>query len=112
MSSDSLFSPEPLRDAFESDEAHLRAWLEWADGTPGGWQARWAERTRGDARGRRIRIEHDGDTNAGAIVHVGSSPCCRVQVIVDPLVTELERGMCSSCCAILDRTPSGWRPAP
>jgi hypothetical protein len=36
--------PEPIRDAFPSDEAHAEAWMAWADRTPGGWRARMAER--------------------------------------------------------------------
>jgi hypothetical protein len=110
MSGEPTFEPEPMREFFDSDEAHLAAWLAWADGTPGGWRARWAERTRGSARGRRIRVENGGDRGAVA-VPVGASRCCRTPVIVDPLVADERRGLCSSCRSVVDRTASGWHPA-
>jgi hypothetical protein len=110
MSGEPTFEPEPMRDAFESDEAHLAAWLAWADGTPGGWRARWAERTRGAARGRRIHVEATGDRD-GVAVPVGASRCCRGAVIVDPLVDDERRALCTSCRSILDWPASGWHPA-
>jgi hypothetical protein len=109
MSAEPIFEPEPMRDAFDSDEAHLDAWFAWAERTPGGWRARWAERTRGTARGRRVRIETEGAREA-VPVPIGVSRCCRGVVIVDPGVADDRRGLCSSCRAIVERTATGWHP--
>jgi hypothetical protein len=37
-------SPEPIRPMFNSDREHARAWLAWAEQTPGGWRARLADK--------------------------------------------------------------------
>ncbi len=41
---DAFLSPEPIRFMYDSDEDHVRAWLAWAELTPGGWRARLADK--------------------------------------------------------------------
>lgn len=41
---DAEISPEPIRPMYASDREHARAWLAWAEQTPGGWRARLADK--------------------------------------------------------------------
>jgi hypothetical protein len=116
--------PEPVRDAFTSDEAHAEAWMAWADRTPGGWRARMAERLSEasdegvaprDPERSAGRIEittPDGLEAAGMRVRYvdATSPCCRATVVIDPLMDVGRRGLCSVCAEVLDHTGAFWQP--
>ena len=106
---------------FDSDESHALAWLEWAAATPGGWQARLADK---DAAGHsapdHVPSEWTLDsppasagTGAELVRYVqAQSPCCGASVVVDPLVPGGSRGMCSTCGTVLDHAGPGWLPRP
>jgi hypothetical protein len=108
---DAFLSPEPIRFMYDSDEDHVRAWLAWAKGTPGGWRARLADKhdvLEGDAA-------DTGDRPAGQkrrflVRHVEvPSPCCGAEVLVDPLSGYGGQGMCSTCGTMLMRQVQSWK---
>jgi hypothetical protein len=129
-SRDSGIWPEPIRSSYQSDEEHARAWLEWAERTPGGWRARLADKITAamaeedDAApddATRVNVVHvDGQPTTVESVPVEStelvgyvpapSPCCEADVIVDPLITLGRRGLCVACDAVLDHVGSWWEP--
>jgi hypothetical protein len=129
---DSGIWPEPIRSSYSSDEEHARAWLEWAERTPGGWRARLADKITAamseeddsapdDAT--RVHVVHvsdappdetdlDSPTRSTELVGyvAAPSPCCEADVIVDPLITLGRRGLCVACGAVLDHVGSWWEP--
>jgi|EndMetStandDraft_3_1072993.scaffolds.fasta_scaffold269826_2 hypothetical protein len=115
--------PEPIRDAFPSDEAHAEAWMAWADRTPGGWRARMADRLAEsglelplDPERPPVRIEitgpSDDESSSEMLVRYveATSPCCSATVIVDPLMDVGRRGLCATCGVVLDHAGACWQP--
>ena len=113
-------SPEPIRSMFDSDESHAVAWLQWASGTPGGWQARLADKAATGHAGPDHVTSAWSDAvpavdrpapGAELVKYVGAqSACCRATVVVDPLVPEGSRGICSTCGTVLDYVGPWWMP--
>ena len=117
-----FISPEPIRSMFDSDQSHAVAWLQWASATPGGWQARLADKASAGQAGpdglpvtRRAELAPADQADSGAelVKFVQApSPCCRVSVLIDPLVSEGSRGICSTCGIVLDDAGPWWVPRP
>jgi hypothetical protein len=113
---DAFLSPEPNRFMYDSDEEHVRAWLAWAEQTPGGWRARLADKRR--ATGAVATDEAEGcEIPAGRqrerrylVRHIeATSPCCACQVIVDPLSSIGRLGLCSACGTMLRYRGTTWQ---
>ncbi|HET9075942.1 MAG TPA: hypothetical protein VFN68_03340 [Acidimicrobiales bacterium] len=103
-------SPEPIRSMFDSEIAYGRAWMQWAESTPGGWRARMAERGQ-KPRPSRIPVEWIDKPESGGDRSGSSetpSPCCHTPVVIDPHPTPAPRGLCSRCGDLLDYVGSSW----
>jgi hypothetical protein len=112
---DAFLSPEPIRFMYDSDEEHVRAWLAWAEQTPGGWRARVADK-------RRATMAPNDQDRCGAVPasrqrerrypvrHVEAlSPCCDSRVLVDPLPSIGRLGLCSTCGTMLSYLGTRWQ---
>ena len=108
---DAFLSPEPIRFMYDSDEDHVRAWLAWAKQTPGGWQARLADKREAAPE---FGVDEAADRPAAAkrrhlVRHVEApSPCCGAEVLVDPLSTSGRLGLCSACGTMLGQRRFSW----
>jgi hypothetical protein len=115
---DDFMSPEPIRFMYDSDEDHVRAWLAWAEQTPGGWRARLADKRLTDndvalAQGARAGRSAPGPTRRHPVRHVvAPSPCCGTEVLVDPDSSLGRLGLCSTCGTMLSHQGSWWRRRP
>jgi hypothetical protein len=115
---DDFMSPEPIRFMYDSDEDHVRAWLAWAEQTPGGWRARLADKRQTDndvalAQGARAARSAAGPTRRHPVRHVvAPSPCCGTEVLVDPDASLGRLGLCSTCGTMLSHQGSWWQRRP
>lgn len=131
-------SPEPIRPMFNSDREHARAWLAWAERTPGGWRARLAdklgtseaadtlppawlttdgppglvptisEQTQSDSPGPGLGVGAT-PTASGLVRYVEQpSPCCETTVVLDPEASWARHGICSGCGTVLRKGIVRW----
>jgi len=102
---EAFISPEPNRFMYDSDEDHVRAWLAWAEQTPGGWRARMADKRRGGGAGNEAQpgIATTRQRERHCLVRYVEppSPCCAARVLVDPLSSVGRQGLCSACGTVL-----------
>ncbi|HEY2300405.1 MAG TPA: hypothetical protein VGH66_00850 [Acidimicrobiales bacterium] len=115
---DAFLSPEPIRFMYDSDEDHVRAWLAWAELTPGGWRARLADRGQvaddeidqpdGAWTGRPNTRGAQGTRRLPVRQVPAPSPCCGREVLVDPEATATRLGLCSSCGTMLQHRGGRW----
>jgi hypothetical protein len=108
---DAFLSPEPIRFMYDSDEEHVRAWLAWADQTPGGWQARVADKRRATMGARDPEGVASTPHHRRYVVHhvEALSPCCDARVLVDPLPSVGRLGLCSTCGTMLGYRGTRWQ---
>jgi hypothetical protein len=92
-----VIGPEPRREQFASDEEHSRAWMQWAERTPGGWRARVADHV--------VAASTPSATPApDAPTPRSQTSCCASDVLLDPMLEEGRRlrGVCTVCLVVVD----------